>query len=69
MCKECSQYFPSYAALNRHKISHKQRLEVEDAAASESDEEENVAQVQTAELAPIFENILEALQSPFVEVE
>ena len=77
ICPTCNMYWPSSAAMLRHKKCHSNRFravleedETEDVEEDEKteDEEEMPHQDRDEDMAmPVFENIFEKLQSPFEE--
>ena len=71
ICKSCGQYFPSYAALKRHKVTHKNQpveVEAEEQVEAETDSDNEILHpdVTGDDLAPIFD--VKAFQQPFSDV-
>ena len=75
ICKICDMYWPSAAAMLRHKKCHKSSDESdeeteEEMILAESDEEnERNPESIDDDRMPVFDNIFEKLVSPFVEEE
>ena len=80
ICKKCDKYWPSEAAMKRHKNAHrKQNRTIE--TESESDTSENESHTSESEsdarqicngrgetdIIPVFDNIFDVFKSPFVE--
>ena len=72
ICDKCNKYWPSEAAIKRHKKVHKeQKINIEmesDVSESEDDSEEITNERLEAEFMPVFHNIFNLFKSPFVEI-
>ena len=69
ICPICESYWPSTAAMRRHKKCHKPQKShtVSDEEETDDESEQSPQVVENDRPMPIFENIFEILQSPFVE--
>jgi hypothetical protein len=76
VCQDCGIYFPSKAAVKRHKPAHKKvplgrNSESEDHENVDEDPENEESEVDdegTTEDAPIYRNIFEIMANPWVEI-
>ena len=70
ICPVCESYWPSSAAMRRHKKCHKPQKShtVSDEDETDDESEQSPQVVENDGPMLIFENIFEILQSPFVEV-
>ena len=69
-CNVCNRYWPSEAAMKRHKKVHQKRKEME----VDEHEEENIVETNEErkneskdENMPVFTNIFDLLKSPFLD--
>ena len=64
----CYHYWPSEAAMKRHKVCHGGSIPITTSTASHDSETEG-AGLKNNTAVPVFENIFDILKSPFVECE
>ena len=72
ICKKCDKYWPSEAAMKRHKNAHrKQNRTIETESESDTSESESdVREICNGRVEtdiPVFDNIFDVFKSPFVE--
>lgn len=78
ICQKCSQYWPSEAAMKRHKKAHKVLEREQDAGNDDKNEQDEVEEREEENmddgnpkpesLMPVFNNISDLLKSSFIEI-
>ena len=76
ICNICDKYWPSEAAMKRHKNAHKKQMKIVEAESEKVSSESEASDVgevletrdESETKIPIFDNIFDLFKSPFVEV-